>query len=166
MKNKTCHNYCEPQSSIPAGVKQFLGLGLKFCIKTPRPTNKLNKTFERFKNDIRRIHYFKTHPSEEENEGEVTYIPELYIKSDWEPPECADKNIEKSMADFETTLRREQQLYNKPTLSNLTPKDSEEWLQLNSNSLIMVYLVLNIEEDYVSRERLISITVSSTEAKK
>ena len=122
MRNKTCHNYCEPKSSVPAGVTPFLGLGLKFCIKTPRPTNKLNKTFERFNNDVRRIHYFKTHPPEEEDEGEVTYIPELYIKSDWEPPKCADASIEKSMADFETTLCREQQLYNKPTLSNLTPR--------------------------------------------
>ena len=122
MKNKTCHNYCEPKSSVPPGVISFLGLGLKFCIKQPRPTNKLHKTFERLVNDVRRISYFKNHPPEEEEEGETTYIPELYIKSDWEAPKCDDKAIEKSLTAFETTLRREQQLYNKPSLSNLTPR--------------------------------------------
>ena len=77
IANMSCHNYCEPKSTMPSGIKSLLGMGLKYCIKVPRPTNKLSKTFDRFREDVRRIAFFKKHPPEDES----SYIAKLYIKS-------------------------------------------------------------------------------------
>ena len=53
IANMSCHNYCEPKSTMPSGVESLLGMGLKYCIKVPRPTNKLPTTFDRFREDVR-----------------------------------------------------------------------------------------------------------------
>ena len=85
---------------MPPGTKSLLGLGLKYCIKRPRPTNKLDKTIDRFKNHVRHIHFFKMNPMEEDN-GQ--YIPGLYIKSGWDPPLASD-TIEDCIVNFERAL--------------------------------------------------------------
>ena len=90
----SCHNYCSPPSLIPNGTKSVLGNGHKYCIKRPRPPKNIKKTtWDRFKNDVRRTSHFLHNPPEED--GEVRYIPELYIKSDWEPPVCQDEERER-----------------------------------------------------------------------
>lgn len=74
---------------------------------------------KRFRNDIRRIWFWKHHPPDDE-ENEVTYIPGLYLKSGWEP-DPATKTIEKCMNLFESTLISERARYCKPSPSNLLP---------------------------------------------
>jgi len=93
------HDYCTIKP-MPPGTKSLLGLGLKYCIKRPRPTNKLDKTIDRFKNHVRHIHFFKMNPMEEDN-GQ--YIPGLYIKSGWDPPLASD-TIEDCIVNFERAL--------------------------------------------------------------
>ena len=104
---------------MPAGTKSLLGLGLKFCVKRPRPSNNLDDTCERFRTDVCQIAHFKKHPPEEQ--PGVHSIPGLYIMNGiWTPPE-ANKHIEKCLNDFERELRNRQSVYNnKPVLSNLT----------------------------------------------
>jgi len=104
---------------MPIGISSLLGLGLKFCIKMPRPTNKLKQTMKRFRRDVRTIYYHKYYPPPED--GELSYIPELYFKSDWEPLECKNNDIEEAMSAFESTLRTERARYCKPSPSNLLP---------------------------------------------
>lgn len=139
--NMTCHNYCNPPSAIPIGVKSLLGLGLKYCIKAPRPTNKLDTTIDRFKNDVRRISFWKFNPPEEE-EG-TTYIPELYIKGNWEPRDSTVE-IEKCITNFECDLRAKQKRYNKPTLSNLKKSQWEQTKTLKNHD---EYIVIEADKN-------------------
>ena len=69
----------------PLGARRLLGVGLKFCTLRARPTNRINKTIDRVKADVRRMAFFKEHPPEK-REG-VHYIPQLYIKN----TECVNK---------------------------------------------------------------------------
>ena len=103
---------------MPPGTKSLLGLSLNYCIKCPHPTNKLDKTINRFKNNVRRLHFFKMNLIEEDNDD---YITGLYIKSDWGPPLASDK-IEDCIINFKRELQHRQSYYNKPSLSNLTPR--------------------------------------------
>ena len=100
--NMACHNYCTLKH-MPAGTKILLGLGLKYAVKRPRPTNLTKRTLTRFKEDVRRkCFWLLTPPKANQPEGEKdTYIPGLYIKSNWIPPECKIKELETAMAAFE-----------------------------------------------------------------
>ena len=93
--NIACHNLCLTHP-IPQGTRRLLGLGLKFCTLKARPTNRINKTIERAKTDIRRMAYFRENPPEK-REG-VHYIPQLYIKNTaWAKTLIASKEIEKEL---------------------------------------------------------------------
>ena len=127
---------------MPAGTKSLLGLGLNYCIKMPLPTNNYNRTIKRFKNDVRRIGYFKFKPPDpKEDPNEVRYIPGLYIKSDHEfgPVEKCEE-IEQCLKEFERELtRRQTRFMLKPTASNLT---YSQWklskrLRCNDNHLVI-----------------------------
>lgn len=117
ITNITCHNFCEPPDLMPTGVKSLLGLGLKYCIKAPKPTNKIDKTIERLRDDVRRIAWLRFNPQHED--PETTYIPGLYLKTDWKADPTFPE-IEKCLDNFETEIRRTRVRYNQPTLSNLT----------------------------------------------
>ena len=43
-----CHDYCII-NPMPVGTRYLLGLGLKYCLKKPRPTNRFDKTTQDFK---------------------------------------------------------------------------------------------------------------------
>ena len=70
---------------MPHGIKSLLGLGLSYCLQTPKPTNNLDDTLARFENDVRRISFFKHNPQPEEDKDVIIYTPGMYIKSDWTP---------------------------------------------------------------------------------
>ena len=96
------HTHTDP---MPQGTRRLLGLGLKFCTLRARPTNRINKTIERAKTDIRRMAYFRENPPEK-REG-VHYIPQLYIKNTaWAKTLRASKEIEKEPNEFESKLRQ------------------------------------------------------------
>ena len=69
--NLQCHNYLGDHL-MPKGAKVLLGLGLNYCIKTERPTNKLTKTITRIREDIRRKYFFAQN---QQQEVEGRYIP-------------------------------------------------------------------------------------------
>ena len=76
--NMACHDLCL-ENPMPQGTHRLLGLGLKFCTSRVRPTNRINRTIERVKQDIRRMAFSKENPSKK-REG-VHYIPQLYTKN-------------------------------------------------------------------------------------
>lgn len=86
---------------MPAGVPPVLGLGLKLCIKTPLPTNKLKNTIDLFKTDVRRIACLKEKTETDPNKN--AYIPEIYIKGNWESP-STNKTVEAALGAFTTAL--------------------------------------------------------------
>ena len=51
-RNRRLHN-CLTSLPLPRGARPLLGLGLKYCVRRPRPTNRTDTTFERFRNNIR-----------------------------------------------------------------------------------------------------------------
>jgi len=112
---------------MPPGTKSLLGLGLNYCIQSPKSSNELDKTIERFKTDVRRVSFFVHNPPEENEKDAdtITYIPELYIKGTWEPPKSVDPDVEKCIESFEHDLRLQQSRYNIPRPSNLQPRQWE-----------------------------------------
>lgn len=117
-----CHSFCRINPMLP-GVKSLLGLGLRYAIKMPRPANNYIKTVDRFTDDVRRIAFFKFNPPEDRDDGELRYIPQLYLKNEmWEPPVCEKcPEIEDCLGDFKKELLRRQRHYmQRPTPSNLT----------------------------------------------
>ena len=114
--NMACHDYCII-NPMPVGTRSLLGLGLKYCLKKPCPTNCLGKTIEDFKNNSRHIAYFHENPREPKEES--TYNKDLYLKKSWEAPEASEE-VEECLRNLERELRRCQVKYKRPTLSNLT----------------------------------------------
>ena len=55
--NIACHDLRE-RNPRPQGARCLLGLGLKFCTLRARPTNRINKTIDRVKADVRRMAFF------------------------------------------------------------------------------------------------------------
>ena len=118
MNKNAYHNLCTSLSP-PPGISSLLGLGLKFCIKTPAPQkDSLDKTFERFRRDVRLKFFFA---DTEDVINDEDFNPHLYIKSDWIPPE-ADGNIEDRMTTFQKKLTstRNNIILDTCTSSNLT----------------------------------------------
>ena len=106
--NVQCHNMCDPSSLMPLGVKSLLlGLGLKYCVRTPRPTNKIKITIDCLKRNLRLMWYFKYHSPGEVDEDGPSYIPGLYISNkDLDPPECDDLALEKGIMKFKADLQK------------------------------------------------------------
>jgi len=105
---------------MPHVIKSLLGLGLNYCIQTPKPNNKLDETLNRFQNDVRRISFFVHNPQpEEENGNGTTYISELYIKSDWAPPSSVDPDIEDCISNFRKEMSHHQSRYLQPNIRDL-----------------------------------------------
>ena len=64
--NMQCHSTCDPSLLMPSRIRSPLGLGLKHCVRTPRPTNKIKKTIYPLTRDLCLNQCFKYHPSPEE----------------------------------------------------------------------------------------------------
>jgi hypothetical protein len=108
------HNLCKSTSNIPPGAMSLLGFGLNFCIKHRYPTNKIQKSIDRFTNDIRTKHLLAG--AEDIND----FIPQLYIKDPhWKAPP-ANTNIEQCLQRFSTRLQLEQTKYNRHCQPNMT----------------------------------------------
>ena len=96
------HNLCKNQQPIQ-GIGQLLGLGLKFCIQTKKPSEtKLLQGIERFKRDVRLKHYF----ADSENNPEYKKYKKLHIKSNWQPKE-RNLKLENTLTTFENKLIKE-----------------------------------------------------------
>ena len=72
------HNLCI-NSTPPAAIGQLLGLGLKFCIQTPVPSESgLSLGLKRFERDVRLNYEFA-------GTREKIINKKIYIKSNYEP---------------------------------------------------------------------------------
>ena len=102
QNNTAIHNLCKSTKEIPPGALSLLGLGLNFCIKHRYPTNKIKKSIDRFKNDIRTKQLFVG------LERQDDFIPQLYIKDPhWVAPPAKPK-VEHCLQRFATRLQTEQ----------------------------------------------------------
>ena len=151
-----CHNYCDPPHIMPRGIPQLLGLGLKICIRKPRPNSKkLIQSTERFNNEVHRKSYFKLNPPEDD--GEVRYIAGLYIKSDteWRPSEIPE--VEESLEAFEIALRDQQA---RPTFApgnGNSPGLSKLMTNLSSSKLTKILVAASSSEKIIFSEASPSI---------
>ena len=127
--NMACHNYCII-NPMPVRTRSLLDLGLKYCMKKPRPTNRFDKTVDSFRNDARQIAYFHENPREETEE--TTYIKELYLKSNREASKAREE-VRQCITNFERELYPHQARHKQPTLSNLTPSQWKLTEELNNN---------------------------------
>jgi hypothetical protein len=92
------HNLC---TSIPPppGTDKLLWNGLKFCIEHALPKPRLDNTFDRLTQDIRRRHFWSTRDAT----STTDYNPKLYIKSNWEPGP-ATPELEAALQHFRTKI--------------------------------------------------------------
>ena len=152
--NKACHNYCTQPDAMPRGIPEILSLGLKYCIQKPRPSNCIDTTIERFANDVRRKSYFRL--NEPVDDGQVRYIPGLYIKSTTEWRESEIPGIEECLARFESTLREERVRYLRPQPSNLRPRQWRlAWTLKNHDDFIVIEADKNLGGCFLLRRTYI-----------
>ena len=124
---------------MPQGTRRLLGLGLKFSTSRARPTNRINRTIDRDKQDIRKMAFFKENPPKR-REG-IHYIPQLYIKNnEWIQRLTANKEIKQELENFESKLRQAWRNYQKRlSISNLTIRQWQlaEQLLKNDNHIVV-----------------------------
>ena len=113
--NKSCHNYLTNEA-MPRGLRSLLGHGLNYCIKRSRPTNNITKTFNRFRDDIRRTWFFRDQPNDDQ-----AYNHKLYIKSGtkFDP---ADPEVEECINKFEAAFRAVSRRYRRPKRMNISAR--------------------------------------------
>ena len=113
VKNMSFHNLCTHKQP-PPNLKATLGLGVKFCIQQDNPIKNVNKTIERLRRDVQIKLFFANH-----QDNNSSYIPELYLPSEWIPDhvnQTADELIDK----FEEQLLYAKSKLPKKKHSNLT----------------------------------------------
>ena len=59
IDNKSCHNLCT-YLTPPRGYSDLLGLGLNFCLMTPRPKNVTDESMNRFDREMRLKYLIRT----------------------------------------------------------------------------------------------------------
>jgi hypothetical protein len=101
------HNLCL-DAQTPPGTEFLLGVGLKYCIKAPRPYQGLASSILRIQGSVRLHFAFKDEDSDTDNEHEeaesrIKYFPSLYCPSDWQPPP-APEDAEHAMSKFDEKM--------------------------------------------------------------
>jgi hypothetical protein len=97
-------------AQTPPGTEFLLGLGLKYCIESPRPFLRVEKSIQRIQHSVRLHFAFKDQDKDSESEDEnveaetrVQYILSLYLSSGWQPPPAPD-DAENEMSKFDERL--------------------------------------------------------------
>ena len=92
------HNYLTT-TSIPHGIANLLGLGLKFCLTPHTKLNQVNAWLQQFNNNTQKHFIFNQeeliHPTLQEYNNRIElhktqYIPKLYIQSTWTLPQASN----------------------------------------------------------------------------
>ena len=97
--NMAYHNMCTKLLPLP-GVDSLLGLGHKFCIQSTRPKSNIQHAIFRFIRQVR-LQYWLTHdPAALNPTTGDDYIPNLYVKSKWNPPHIQEGTTEMAMMIF------------------------------------------------------------------
>ena len=116
-KNLSVHNLC-PNTSLPLGVHNLLGLGLKYCISTARASPNTNECLKKLAYKIRTTQYLLG----KNDTNTEPYNPQIYIKlKGWNPPP-ATSDIEKRITAFEHYIKKAitENKLQKHNFSNLT----------------------------------------------
>jgi hypothetical protein len=100
--NLAFHNLSD--SELPTRTQQLLGLSLKFCLQQGRPTPAIEDTIRKMQRSIIIQHWISELKISKETDN--TYIPGLYLPSDWIPP-LATPSIECRILHFENERRKE-----------------------------------------------------------
>jgi hypothetical protein len=135
-RNLSVHNLCI-DNSIPPGTKDLLGLGLKFCLTTPKANPNIKECLRQMAYKIRTKQYLKHN-----DKNNITpYIPQIYIKvQGWNPPP-ASLTIENRLTDFEKLISKtvHSQRQRSGNSYNLTPNQRQTLnkLKANANYIIM-----------------------------
>jgi hypothetical protein len=89
--NIAFHQLCK-SATLPEGTANLLGLGLTFCIESPRPTaqtRQLATSVHRLRRSVRLHALFEKDENDDSAGGigdEGSYIPKLYVPSKCKPP--------------------------------------------------------------------------------
>ena len=178
IRNMSFHNLCT-HNDPPEGVKQLLGLGLKFCIQSRRPQqNTINTAINRLERDTRlRYRFAEADDTDLQMEGD--YDPKLYIKSTWNPP-YASKDVEERLQNFHAALEEARSEVKKNTTpsTNISPSVENLLNEVAANKDIIVLITdknlgpaIMDRKEYISsmlEEHLLNTTtyqqISETEA--
>ena len=143
--NMACHNYLS-FNPLPSGTRDLLGLGLNYCI-VPHHIETTNHTFDRFRQDARRIYTMSQAEPEENDPNQYgpDYIPSLYIKSDypWKP---VTDDIEDAINSFQAAIEAAQHQLSqrrsfKPNLSH------SQWTLLEYLRRHDMYIVVEADKN-------------------
>jgi hypothetical protein len=135
----------------PTGIASLLGLGLKFCIESPRPNQSIDQLLLRFQHSERLHFHFSQEEEERRNEAgntfiatadldlAVTYIPSLYMPSTWSLPVCFS-NVELAFGAFDKHISRLRQELPMFKRHNLLPVQRNVISELRSRKDLIIYL--------------------------
>jgi hypothetical protein len=131
--NATFHNLFT-DNKIPLGIKQLLGLNLKFCLAPKKLQNTIPNTIRRMAYNIRTMYHLKECGATNDED----YIKQIYIKNKtWNPPP-APIQIEDKLTEFEESLHFEHQSQvaktSKINLNNLTLPQQQTLALLKGNT--------------------------------
>jgi len=157
-KNLSVHNLCHAIHP-PPGINNLLGLGLKYCIATPKPNPDIKQCLRKMAYKIRTKHYLL----EKNTNISDNYIPQLYIKlTNWNPPPTTE-DTENRLTLFEklltttTTINRS----NRSPFTNLTYNQKQTLQTLKKNSdFIIIPTDKNLGPAILTRQDYISQCLS------
>jgi hypothetical protein len=122
------------------GIKNLLGLNLKFCLSRKSLPKDINQTILRMARSIRICHLLQSSGLNPTSH----YEKQIYIKNSNWPPPPAPLTIENKITEFEKALKDKQRhletKYTKRNLSNLTPFQTKILLKLRQNTNIIIKL--------------------------
>ena len=155
-RNTAVHNLLF-EKPLPAGTKTLFGKGLRFCLRSRTPANKLEDTIDRYNNDMRRDNFWIRNPQPEGCEN--IYNPKLYFKSATvfgpNSPE-----LEEILEDFASSLRKAEKRWRSRNHPNLTPRqyqlllhfrESDEYIIIEADKNLGVCI---LEREYYIRRAI------------
>ena len=124
--NKAIFNLANTKDGLPRGTYSLLSLRLKFCIKSPSPTNNINTSIARFEHDVRTKFLMR-------NEIDTGLSTNLYIRNpEWDPPKANEK-VEMALNKFRETITLHQAKFQKNSRPNITCLQNSALRNLTNN---------------------------------
>jgi len=143
----------------PPGINNLLGLGLKYCIATPKPNPNIKQCLLKMAYKIRTKHYLNHKTPNTSN----SYIPQLYIKlKNWNPPP-ATEHVENCLTRFEKLLTAATTANRNKTnpFTNLTHNQQQTLQKLKDNTeFIIIPTDKNLGPAILTRQDYISQCLS------
>ena len=144
--NMSYHNLCN-SAAAPPGLASLLGMGLKFCIESPRPNQSIDASIIRLQRSVRLHFWFKEKdddsdtesiPDPDDPDASVKYIPSLYLPSHWEPP-AKNQTAEFALSEFDTKLNDLRRALPKHRRHNLSPSQRNVIRELQNRPDLIIF---------------------------